>query len=68
MDGATLNLIDGTTHDVWSVNTEADYHEEGRSSTNSLAPTSPRPPQRPRSRAPDSPDLTRVEAHALGGT
>ncbi|MFN8188103.1 MAG: NAD(P)/FAD-dependent oxidoreductase [Gaiellales bacterium] len=26
---ATLELIDGTPHDVWSVNTEAEYHEEG---------------------------------------
>ena len=25
----TLNLADGTSHDVWSVNTEADYLEEG---------------------------------------
>ena len=28
---ATLNLVDGTEHDVWSVNTEAEYHEEGES-------------------------------------
>jgi len=27
---ATLNLLDGTSHDVWAVNTEAEYHEEGR--------------------------------------
>src|SRR5438045_9608489 len=26
---ATLNIVDGATHDVWSVNTEADYLEEG---------------------------------------
>ncbi|HYZ76574.1 MAG TPA: NAD(P)/FAD-dependent oxidoreductase [Gaiellaceae bacterium] len=26
---ATLDLLDGGGHDVWSVNTEADYHEEG---------------------------------------
>ncbi len=26
---ATLNIIDRSTHDVWSVNTEADYLEEG---------------------------------------
>jgi protoporphyrinogen oxidase/predicted dehydrogenase len=26
---ATLNLLDGAGHDVWSVNTEADYLEEG---------------------------------------
>jgi protoporphyrinogen oxidase len=26
---ATLNLVDGTHYDVWSVNTEAEYHEEG---------------------------------------
>jgi protoporphyrinogen oxidase len=25
---ATLNQLDGTTYDVWSVNTEAEYHEE----------------------------------------
>ncbi len=27
---ATLNLLDGTDHDVWAVNTEAEYHEEGK--------------------------------------
>jgi protoporphyrinogen oxidase/predicted dehydrogenase len=27
---ATLNIIDGATHDVWSVNTEADYLESGK--------------------------------------
>jgi protoporphyrinogen oxidase len=27
---ATLNLLDGTNHDIWAVNTEAAYHEEGR--------------------------------------
>jgi len=26
---ATLNLVDGGQHDVWNVNTEAEYHEEG---------------------------------------
>jgi protoporphyrinogen oxidase len=26
---ATLNLIEGASHDVWSVNTEAEYLEEG---------------------------------------
>ena len=26
---ATINLLDGTDYDVWSVNTEAAYHEEG---------------------------------------
>jgi protoporphyrinogen oxidase/predicted dehydrogenase len=26
---ATLNVLDGAGHDVWSVNTEADYLEEG---------------------------------------
>jgi protoporphyrinogen oxidase len=26
---ATLNHLDGTTHDVWSVNTKAEYLEEG---------------------------------------
>jgi protoporphyrinogen oxidase len=27
---ATLNLLDGSHHDVWAVNTEAEYHEEGK--------------------------------------
>jgi protoporphyrinogen oxidase len=26
---ATLNLLDGAQYDVWSVNTDAEYHEEG---------------------------------------
>jgi protoporphyrinogen oxidase len=26
---ATLNLVDGAAHDVWSVNTDAVYHEQG---------------------------------------
>jgi protoporphyrinogen oxidase len=26
---ATLNLVDGADYDVWSVNAEAEYHEEG---------------------------------------
>ena len=26
---ATLNVCDGASHDVWGVNTEAEYHEEG---------------------------------------
>jgi hypothetical protein len=26
---ATLNMTDGTSYDVWSVNTEAEYLEEG---------------------------------------
>jgi protoporphyrinogen oxidase len=26
---ATLNLLDGSQYDVWSVNAEAEYHEEG---------------------------------------
>jgi protoporphyrinogen oxidase len=26
---ATINLLDGAEHDVWSVNTDAEYHEEG---------------------------------------
>ena len=26
---ATLNLIDGADYDVWSVNAEDEYHEEG---------------------------------------
>ena len=26
---ATLNVVDGAKHDVWSVNTEAEYLEEG---------------------------------------
>jgi protoporphyrinogen oxidase len=27
---AVLNVVDGTKHDVWGVNTEADYLEEGK--------------------------------------
>jgi hypothetical protein len=27
---ATSNVVDGTEHDVWEVNTEADYLEEGK--------------------------------------
>jgi UDP-galactopyranose mutase len=23
------NILDGTTHDVWEVNVEEDYHESG---------------------------------------
>ena len=26
---AALNIVDGASYDVWSVNTEAEYHEEG---------------------------------------
>ena len=26
---AALNIVDGAAYDVWSVNTEAEYHEEG---------------------------------------
>jgi hypothetical protein len=26
---AVHNLLDDSNHDVWSVNTEASYHEEG---------------------------------------
>jgi hypothetical protein len=26
---AAQNLIDGSTHDIWTVNTEAEYIEEG---------------------------------------
>jgi protoporphyrinogen oxidase len=28
---ATLNVLDGIQYDVWSINTEAEYHEEGES-------------------------------------
>jgi hypothetical protein len=27
---ATLNVTEEADYDVWSVNTEADYHEEGK--------------------------------------
>lgn len=27
---AALNVLDGTKHDVWGVNTEADYLEDGK--------------------------------------
>jgi len=35
---ATLNLTAGTDYDVWSVNTEADYHEEGEAVEAALEP------------------------------
>jgi protoporphyrinogen oxidase len=34
---ATLNIVDGAKHDVWSVNTEAEYHEESVSVENALS-------------------------------
>jgi len=34
---ATLNIVDGAQHDVWSVNTEAEYHEETVSVENALS-------------------------------
>ena len=34
---ATLNLIDGTSYDVWSVNTEEEYLEEGEAADAALA-------------------------------
>jgi len=34
---ATLNLVDGSNYDVWSVNTEAEYHEEGEAVESALA-------------------------------
>jgi protoporphyrinogen oxidase len=33
---ATLNLLQGTSHDVWSVNTEADYLEERRAADDAV--------------------------------
>ena len=33
---ATLNLTAGTDYDVWSVNTEAEYHEEGEAIESAL--------------------------------
>jgi protoporphyrinogen oxidase len=35
---ATLNLTAGTNYDVWSVNTEAEYHEEGEAVEAALEP------------------------------
>ena len=29
------NIVSGTTHDVWSVNVEEDYHEERQSTPGS---------------------------------
>ena len=51
---AAENILDGTDHDVWSVNVEEDYHEEGgsdgagqggsgQSGTGRAAPVVPRP-------------------------
>ncbi len=34
------NIVDGTDHDVWAVNVEEDYHEEG-SATEQTAPSQP---------------------------
>jgi protoporphyrinogen oxidase len=34
---ATLNIVDGAEHDVWSVNTEAEYHEESVSIESALS-------------------------------
>jgi protoporphyrinogen oxidase len=34
---ATLNIVDGAQHDVWSVNTEAEYHEEAVSVESALS-------------------------------
>jgi hypothetical protein len=34
---ATLNLVEGSSHDVWSVNTEQEYLEEGAAVDAALA-------------------------------
>jgi hypothetical protein len=34
---ATLNLLHGTSYDVWSVNTEADYLEERQAADGAVA-------------------------------
>jgi hypothetical protein len=43
----SVENIYGATHDVWSVNVEAEYHEEGQkqSHTGREAPLLPRPQQ-----------------------
>jgi protoporphyrinogen oxidase len=33
------NIVDGTTHDIWAVNVEEEYHEEGSDSTEAPAAT-----------------------------
>ena len=38
---AVDNLVKGTDHDIWAVNAESAYHEEG--SSESSSPTSRRP-------------------------
>ena len=39
------NILDGTRHDVWTVNVEAAYHEEKREGgTGRRAPVIPRDP------------------------
>jgi protoporphyrinogen oxidase len=49
---ATLDLLDGGGYDVWSVNTEASYHEEGEVVDGlldlALAEAAPAPPERVR--------------------
>jgi protoporphyrinogen oxidase len=50
---ATLNVLDGASHDVWAVNTEAEYHEEGEMvealllAAETPAAVSGAPPRRP---------------------
>jgi protoporphyrinogen oxidase len=51
------NIVDGTDHDVWSVNVEEEYHEEGDDPTS--APTAPAasPGMGPRGTGRDAPLL-----------
>jgi hypothetical protein len=32
------NILDGTAHDIWTVNVEEDYHEEGPADAGSATP------------------------------
>jgi hypothetical protein len=37
------NIVDGADHDIWSVNVEEEYHEEGSDPTDAEASTSSAP-------------------------
>jgi hypothetical protein len=44
------NIVDGTTHDIWSVNVDPSYHEQrtgGGGGTGRAAPITPRRPETP---------------------
>lgn len=58
---ATLNVLDGTSHDVWSVNLEENYLEEG--SVVAAVLDSELATYRPRVKAHERPALSLALAH-----